>query len=258
MLLGLGRGPPGRGPPGRGPSAGRRAGRPDAGRLAAGRRRRMPGAAEPGAAGVPGCGGTRRCAHAGRRRAERVVARTRPGPRRVPLTGRRRRAAAGRPRRRGRGPGGRLPSDSRLGCAGMVSAGGTCGPDALVLRERHGDSRARRRWPLRGRRPPGPHGSAAGLCLGTARLPAPFSAGARRRPPARWLACRRWRLAWPAGAFVPAPSPPALAAWPANSSLSLRTTGASIVEDADLTNSPISWSLAITALLSTPNSFASS
>jgi len=40
--------------------------------------------------------------------------------------------------------------------------------------------------------------------------------------------------------------------------LSLRTTGASIVEDADRTNSPISWSLAITALLSTPNSFASS
>jgi len=39
--------------------------------------------------------------------------------------------------------------------------------------------------------------------------------------------------------------------------LSLRTTGASIVEDADRTNSPISWSLAITALLSTSNSFAS-
>jgi hypothetical protein len=54
---------------------------------------------------------------------------------------------------------------------------------------------------------------------------------------------------------------PALAAWPcgaANASLSLRTTGASIVEDADRTNSPISWSLAITALLSTPNSLASS
>jgi hypothetical protein len=44
----------------------------------------------------------------------------------------------------------------------------------------------------------------------------------------------------------------------ANASLSLRTTGASIVEDADRTNSPISWSFAITALLSTPNSFASS
>jgi hypothetical protein len=38
--------------------------------------------------------------------------------------------------------------------------------------------------------------------------------------------------------------------------LSLRTTGASIVEDADRTNSPISWSLTITALLSTPNSLA--
>lgn len=44
----------------------------------------------------------------------------------------------------------------------------------------------------------------------------------------------------------------------ANASLSLRTTGASIVDEADLTNSPISASLAITALLSTPNSLASS
>ena len=51
---------------------------------------------------------------------------------------------------------------------------------------------------------------------------------------------------------------PCLGCWVANASLSLRTTGASIVEDADRTNSPISWSLAITALLSTPNSFASS
>jgi len=48
------------------------------------------------------------------------------------------------------------------------------------------------------------------------------------------------------------------AAWTANSSLSRRTTGASIVEDADRTNSPISLSRSITALLSTPNSFASS
>src|SRR5699024_6300023 len=37
-----------------------------------------------------------------------------------------------------------------------------------------------------------------------------------------------------------------------------RTTGASIVEDAERTNSPISLSLARTALLSTPNSLASS
>jgi hypothetical protein len=49
-----------------------------------------------------------------------------------------------------------------------------------------------------------------------------------------------------------------LGCWATNASLSLRTTGASIVEDADRTNSPISWSLAITALLSTPNSLASS
>ena len=50
----------------------------------------------------------------------------------------------------------------------------------------------------------------------------------------------------------------AAAASPANASLSLRTTGASIVDEADRTNSPISVSLAITALLSTPNSLASS
>ena len=43
-----------------------------------------------------------------------------------------------------------------------------------------------------------------------------------------------------------------------NASLSRRTTGASIVEEADLTNSPISLSWSMTTLLSTPNSFASS
>lgn len=42
------------------------------------------------------------------------------------------------------------------------------------------------------------------------------------------------------------------------SSRSLRATGASTVLDADLTNSPIFFSLASTVLLSTPNSFASS
>ncbi len=45
---------------------------------------------------------------------------------------------------------------------------------------------------------------------------------------------------------------------PWKASVNLRTTGASIVEDADRTNSPSSWSLAMTALLSTPNSLASS
>jgi hypothetical protein len=49
----------------------------------------------------------------------------------------------------------------------------------------------------------------------------------------------------------PAPLP-----WKA--SVNLRTTGASMVEDAERTNSPSSWSLAMTTLLSTPNSLASS
>ncbi len=53
------------------------------------------------------------------------------------------------------------------------------------------------------------------------------------------------------GAGLPLPPP-----WRA--SVSLRTTGASIVEDAERTNSPSSWSLAMTTLLSTPNSLASS
>jgi hypothetical protein len=50
--------------------------------------------------------------------------------------------------------------------------------------------------------------------------------------------------------------PPPLPCWRA--SVRLRTTGASIVEDAERTNSPSSWSLAMTTLLSTPNSLASS
>ncbi len=43
-----------------------------------------------------------------------------------------------------------------------------------------------------------------------------------------------------------------------NLSVNLFTTGGSTVDDADLTNSPISLSLARTTLLSTPNSLASS
>jgi hypothetical protein len=44
----------------------------------------------------------------------------------------------------------------------------------------------------------------------------------------------------------------------ANASFNFRTTGASMVEDADRTNSPRSPSFARTTLLSTPNSLASS
>src|SRR4029079_2117880 len=57
-------------------------------------------------------------------------------------------------------------------------------------------------------------------------------------------------------AGLPAARPLPLPAWRA--SVSLRTTGASIVEEAERTNSPSSWSLAMTTLLSTPNSLASS
>jgi hypothetical protein len=56
-----------------------------------------------------------------------------------------------------------------------------------------------------------------------------------------------------AGFLLPPVPLPAL-----NASVSLRTTGASIVEDAERTNSPSSWSLAMTTLLSTPSSLASS
>jgi hypothetical protein len=45
---------------------------------------------------------------------------------------------------------------------------------------------------------------------------------------------------------------------PASFSLSRRTTGASSVEEADRTNSPMSFASARTVLLSTPSSFASS
>jgi hypothetical protein len=60
-----------------------------------------------------------------------------------------------------------------------------------------------------------------------------------------------------AGTAVAAPWPFALSSAP-NVSANLFTTGGSTVDDADLTNSPISLSLARTTLLSTPSSFASS
>jgi hypothetical protein len=43
-----------------------------------------------------------------------------------------------------------------------------------------------------------------------------------------------------------------------NFSKNFRTTGGSTVEDAERTNSPISWSFARTSLLSIPTSFANS
>jgi hypothetical protein len=66
------------------------------------------------------------------------------------------------------------------------------------------------------------------------------------------------RPARPSGRGPPGAEAAGFASCDPMDSLSLRTTGASIVEDAERTNSPISWSWAMTALLSTPSSFASS
>ena len=151
----------------------------------------------------------------------------------------------------GRGDGWRVetpgsPADgSSADGAGLDSVGGTCGPTLWSCG--NGTVMAGPgRWAA-GASGDVSSGAAAGVL--TSAVAAGAAAGAAARPLA---AARR-----AAGAFAPSPLL-ALATWPANSSLSLRTTGASIVEDADRTNSPISWSLAMTALLSTPNSFASS
>lgn len=64
-------------------------------------------------------------------------------------------------------------------------------------------------------------------------------------------AADRWLVDFFLPLEVPTPSA-------TNASFNRRTTGASTVEDAERTNSPISWSLAMTALLSIPSSLASS
>ena len=61
-----------------------------------------------------------------------------------------------------------------------------------------------------------------------------------------------------AGAFFAGFSSAAGFATGGNFSRNLRTTGGSTVEDAERTNSPISWSFARTSLLSIPTSFANS
>ena len=61
-----------------------------------------------------------------------------------------------------------------------------------------------------------------------------------------------------AGAFFAGFSSAAGFATGGNFSRNFRTTGGSTVEDAERTNSPISWSFARTSLLSIPTSFANS
>jgi hypothetical protein len=102
-------------------------------------------------------------------------------------------------------------------------------------------------------REPGAAGAA-----GAAGLSAAAGLGAGGRGAAGRAACAGEGAAGLAGAALRAGAalPPPLPCWRA--SVNLRTTGASMVEDAERTNSPSSWSLAMTTLLSTPNSLASS
>lgn len=101
-------------------------------------------------------------------------------------------------------------------------------------------------------------GPGAAGAAGAAGLSAAAGLGAGGRGAAGRAACAGEGAAGRAGAALRAGAdlPPPLPCWRA--SVSLRTTGASMVEDAERTNSPSSWSLAMTTLLSTPNSLASS
>jgi hypothetical protein len=260
MLLGLGRGPPGRGPPLRARSVGPV---------------RPTGRGPPGPAGPAGA-----CPGAGRGVAPMPVAVELKGllPGRGPGRGADRwPGVVGAPDRApappGRGADGLGPGmvSRAAGWAGLVCAGlaEPAPPCAWPL-----SAWALSAWPPWAGPLPRANGSlgkgAGGACgscatagcgegcggcgaglasAGSGRAGACTSGTAAARP----FAARRSG----AVATAAAPSPVAFAR-AANSSFSRRTTGASIVEDADRTNSPISWSLAITALLSTPNSFASS
>lgn len=101
-------------------------------------------------------------------------------------------------------------------------------------------------------------GPEAAGAAGAAGCSAAAGFGAGGRGAAGRAACAGEGAAGRAGAALRAGAglPPPLPCWRA--SVSLRTTGASIVEEAERTNSPSSWSLAMTTLLSTPNSLASS
>ena len=174
--------------------------------------------------------------------------------------------AAGAAAGPGRGPDGLVAGTGAAAAAGAAVSGCACGngtgggvagperPVSAVARSVAGSAGALVAAGAAGATGPGAGSSrrAAGLAgSAAAGAGAVAVAGAWPLPPD-----------WPTAAAAPARPAGrfswAFPAWAENASLSLRTTGASIVDDAERTNSPISWSLAITALLSTPNSFASS
>src|SRR5690242_12858240 len=264
MLLGLGRGPPGRGPPGRAPSPGRGVkspGRREPGWPgAAGRGPAPPGAAVPAGPDGPGPGrGPRDEPMPLAVELNGLLPGRGPG-RGPPRCGEPPGRGPGEPPGPGRGATGRGPGagapDGRAG-AGAGRAGGAAdaaacwpGPNAGGTGGIAGDGLA---------------GGAGGLVSGAAGAGAGASATGDGSGGAAgagaWGGARPLAAPGAAGAASARCGARPLAGWAClapNSSLSFRTTGASIVEDAERTNSPISWSRAITALLSTPNSFASS
>ncbi len=149
----------------------------------------------------------------------------------------------------GRGPAAAAGrSASVLSAAGrsIVSAGGTCGPWLWSCGNGTVTAAADRAGGAAGSGADGGSGAGAAGAAGAAGVAA-FAGGALPLPFALAAAVL---AALAACGFADC--------CVAKASFSLRTTGASIVEDAERTNSPISLSLAITALLSTPNSLASS
>jgi hypothetical protein len=143
------------------------------------------------------------------------------------------------------------PGASGVPAAGPVAPGLSAGPAA-------GAEGTAGPWPfapLCGSRAATPSTTADTAAAGASAPAVAAGAAAVEAAAAEAPACDAAATAWPSWAW---PARACAGCSAANASLSLRTTGASIVEDADRTNSPISWSLAITALLSTPNSFASS
>ena len=206
----------------------RAAGTAGATRTGGGRTRcRAPGRGMPVAPPVeygllPGRGAARAAHAAGAARGERVVARAR-------LAGR----ARGRP--------------GRAGASGVGAAAAAGRGPAAAGRGRLGRAGAARRGRRRGGRRRAPRRRGAGRRR-PARRPVPRRAPRARRRPPSWRQ-PSWR----------APSPRVGRCRGAGrASLSLRTTGGSTVDEADRTNSPSSFSLAMTTLLSTPSSLASS
>src|SRR5581483_8609305 len=161
------------------------------------------------------------------------------------------RGPAGRGPGVGRGPG--AGADGRLGAAGasLCWAGAGAENSAAGAAGRGAGAGVCSAGAAAGR------GAGAGRGPGVGRGPGAGAAG-RAAPPG--VAGRAVGAAGLRGAGLGEdPAPPLAEPFPLlNAFSSFRTTGASMVEDAERTNSPSSWSLAITTLLSTPNSLASS